>query len=206
MSLEPQSRARRKLIAAARLAARHLSPALPPALFFTDPVRTPDPARIVAHLPAGWGVVYRHFGAPDRKEVAKRLAAVCRRRHLVFLIGADPGLAAEVGADGVHWPFRLRADLRRWRDRFPVQTLSAHTGAELRAAARYPVDAAILSAVFPSRSPSAGEALGALKFRELVRGTVLPVYALGGVTADTAAMAAGAAGLAAVEGMAPFGA
>lgn len=205
MSLEPQSRARRKLIAAARIAARALPERLPPALFLTDPDRTRVPERIVAGLPKGWGVIYRHFGAVDRAEVAASLAKLCRARGLKLLIAADPKLVAAVGADGVHWPFRMRGQMQRWRGRFRLQTMSAHSARELRQAARYPVDAILVSAVFPSRSPSAGTALGPMKFHRLARYCSRPVYALGGVTADTAKLAARSAGFAAVDGMAPFG-
>lgn len=204
MSLEPESRAQRKLIAAARISAGHLSPALPRALFVTDPARTPDPFTVATRLPAGFGVVYRHFGAENRAEVAHGLACICGRRGLALLIAADPELAAEVGADGVHWPFRLAQQARRWRGRFALQTMSAHSGRELRAAARLPVDAALLSTVFASGSASAGRPLGALRFRQLVRGAGLPVYALGGVAAANAGAVAPMAGIAAVDGMAPF--
>lgn len=206
MSLEPQSRARRKLAAAARLAARRLPPSLPPAFLVTDPERTPALEKIVAGLPAGWGVIYRHFGAPGRESVAAALARICQRRGLGLLIAADPELAMAVGASGVHWPFRLRAEMRRWSARFPLQTVSAHSAAELRAAALFPADAVLLSAVFPSNSPTAGKALGALRFRALARASGLPVYALGGVNSANAGVAAQAGGFAAVEGMAPFGA
>ena len=205
MSLEPQSRAQRKLIAAARLSAAHLPPALPPAWFVTDPARTPDPAAIASGLPAGFGVIYRHFGAADRESMAQTLAGICTRRGLAFLVAADPGLAAKVGADGVHWPFRLRHAARRWQTRFAVQTVSAHSARELRVAAELPVDAVLLSTVFASRSASAGTALGALRFCQLVRETGLTVYALGGVTPENAGAVARVAGFAAVDGMAAFG-
>ena len=205
MSLEPQSRAQRKLVAAARLSASHLPPALPPAWFVTDPARTPDPAAIASGIPAGFGVIYRHFGAADREGVARALAGICRRRGLAFLVAADPGLAVKVGADGIHWPFRLRHGARRWQTRFAVQMVSAHSGREMRVAAALPVDGVLLSTVFASRSASAGTAMGALRFRQLVRDAGLTVYALGGVTPENAGAIAGAAGFAAVDGMAAFG-
>ncbi|MDP1555003.1 MAG: thiamine phosphate synthase [Hyphomonas sp.] len=205
MSLEPQSRAQRKLIAAARTSAAHLPPTLPPAWFLTDPARTPDPAAIARALPAGFGVIYRHFGAADRESVALTLAGICAHRGLAFLVAADPELAAEMGANGVHWPFKLRSEARRWQTRFAVQTVSAHSGRELRAAAGLPVDAALVSAVFASQSRSAGAPLGSLRFRNLVKGAGLPVYALGGITPENAGAIAGMAGFAAVDGMAAFG-
>ncbi len=204
MSLEPQSRAQRKLIAAARLSAAHLPPALPPAWFVTDPARTQDPAAFARGLPAGFGVIYRHFGAEDREGVARTLAGICARYRLALLVAADPGLAAKVGADGVHWPFRLRHAARQWQTRFALQTVSAHSARELHVAAGLPVDAVLLSTVFASRSASAGPAFGALRFRRLVRDAGLPVYALGGVGPDNAGTVAGFAGFAAVDGMAAF--
>jgi len=205
MSLEPQSRAQRKLIAAARISAAYLPPALPPAWFITDPARTPDPAAIASGLPAGFGMIYRHFGAADRVHVAQALSGICARRGVVFMVGADPELAAKVGADGVHWPYRQRSRARRWQSRFALQTVSAHSGRELRVAARVPVDAVLLSTVFASRSASAGAALGALRFRILVEAAPLPVYALGGIGPGNAGRVAGAAGFAAADGMAAFG-
>lgn len=205
MNLQPQSRAKRKLIAAARLSAAHLPAGLPPAWFVTDPARTPDPASIARGLPQGFGLIFRHFGAPDRESVAQVLAGICARRQLTFLIAADPELAGRAGADGVHWPFRLRTEARGWRTRFAVQTLSAHSGRELRCARGVPVDAVLLSTAFASRSATAGTALGAPGFRKLATGARLPVYALGGVSPETAGSVAGVAGLAAVEGMALFG-
>ncbi|HRD28437.1 MAG TPA: thiamine phosphate synthase, partial [Caulobacter sp.] len=61
-----------------------------------------------------------------------------------------------------------------------------------------------VSPVFASRSPSAGRPMGVEAFAALVRAAPLPVYALGGVNARTAARLteSGAQGLAMVEGLA----
>ena len=165
----------------------------------TDPKRTPKPERIVEELPPGFGVIYRHYGSKDRFEVGARLAALCRRRRLTFLVSADPALAQCVRADGVHWPEAklrgVRARSSRW-----IETASAHSPRAINKAKKFGADAAILSAVFASASPSAGAPMGALRFRETARGGVLPVYALGGVTYRNAARAmAHAAGWASIE-------
>ncbi len=175
--------------------------ALPRAYFITDPKRTPDPVRIAAQLPAGFGVIYRHFGAVDRVETARALARVCRRRRLVLLIAADPELALAVGADGVHWPQARLRGLRVRREGW-IETASAHGPADIARAARLGVDAALLSPVFASNSPSAGAALGVMRLARLAGEAALPVIALGGVKARNAgrAMARGrAAGWAAIE-------
>lgn len=189
---------------AARMAARHLPGDLPPAFFLTDPARTPHPERIVAGLPAGWGVIYRHFGATDREEVARRLLRLCQRRKLVFLIGADGALAAKIGADGVHWPARMAREARKWRGRFKLQTCSYHSGdrpGDLRA---LPVRAALVSTVFASHSASAGTPMGTQKFRRLATILPCPAYGLGGVNPDIGLCVAYSAGLAAIDGWSCF--
>jgi thiamine-phosphate pyrophosphorylase len=202
-----QAAIRRKLRAAERLArrTRNAPDRLPAAWFLTDPDRTPDPCAIAARLPSGWGVIYRHFGAADRADVARRLARICRRRGLVLLIAADPELARRVRADGVHWPEqRLPAHVPRrpgW-----IVTAAAHDLAGLRRANRAGGDAALLSPVFASRSPSAGRPIGAAGYLRITKHAPLPVLALAGVEARTAAAtvsthAPRAAGWAAIDGV-----
>lgn len=189
---------------AARVAARHLPEGLPPAFFLTDPERTPDPETVVAGLPAGWGVIYRHFGAPDREIVARRLLKLCRARKILLLIGADAELAAKIGADGVHWPKRLAGQSRKWRRRFKLQTMSGHRRDNFGQIGTFPVNAVLFSTVFPSRSVSAGAAMGAARFRALATSLPFPVYALGGVTPENGLSISDSAGLAAIDGWACF--
>jgi thiamine-phosphate pyrophosphorylase len=179
--------------------------ALPPLLLFTDPARTPRPEGAAARLPRGCGVVYRAFGAPDAVRRGHALAKVCRRRGLVFIVGADPALAARLGADGVHLPERLsrRAGaIRALRRRFMV-TAAAHGLPAALAARRAGVPAVIVSPIFPSLSPSAGRPLGRFALAAIVRAVGGPVYALGGVNARTVRSLGltGAAGIAGVEAL-----
>jgi thiamine-phosphate pyrophosphorylase len=192
--------------AARRLGARRgAAKPLPPLLFFSDPIRTPSPERIVARLPRGAGVVYRAFGAEDAVACGKMIAQVARRRGVLFLVGGDGALAARLGADGVHLPQRLagRAGLvRALRRRFLVTAAAHDLPAALRAR-RAGVDAIVVSPVFPSRSPSAGRAMGVRAFTALIRAAGLPAYALGGVSAGNTRrlQGSGAVGLAAIESL-----
>jgi thiamine-phosphate pyrophosphorylase len=156
---------------------------------------------IAERLPRGAGVIYRHFGASDAAQTAAALAATARRRGLTLLIGADPALARRVGAAGVHLPERMTAQAPGLTRSGLVVTAAAHGAKGLMRARRAGCHAALLSPVFPTRSPSGGRPLGAVRFARLVRGAGLPVYALGGVDAGTAKRLSmsGAAGLAAVE-------
>jgi thiamine-phosphate pyrophosphorylase len=179
-------------------------------LFFTDPVRTPDPAAVLARLPRGAALVYRAFGAADAVARGRALTALARRRGVMVFAGADPGLAARIGAQGLHLPERMvrrAGQVRRLSRRFRL-TAAAHGAPALALARRAGVEAAVLSAVFPSASPSAGRPLGLRRFDALARGAGLAVYALGGVDAMSARQLRGsrAAGLASVSAIAQVGA
>lgn len=174
-------------------------PAIPALFFFTDPARTPDPVAAAKRLPRGTAVVYRHFGAPDRADIARRLASVCRARALVLLIAADPELAHRVGADGVHWP-ESRVMPRQGPG---LMTAAAHDAKAIARAAACGADACVLSPVFPTRSTTQREPLGVFRASQLARNSALPVIALGGVNARTARLLAGRgfAGVAAIDAL-----
>lgn len=136
---------------------------------------------LARRTPRGAALVYRSFGAPDAEATALSLKAILHARGARLLIGADPALAAKVRADGVHLPERLAARaLGRpgW-----LVTAAAHSA---RAARTARADAVVVSAIFPSKSPSAGAPIGPLGLARIVRAAGRPVYALGGVTNQNA--------------------
>ena len=179
---------------------------MPAILFFTDPVRTPEPEAAAARLPRGAAVVFRAFGAPDALARARRLRALTGRLGLKLLIGADWKLAGAVRADGVHLPQSLGRNARRLKAAHPawIVTVAAHGLAAARRGARGGADAVVVSTVFESASASAGRPMGALRLAMLVRAVGAPVYALGGVDDKSARrlLACGVAGIAAVSGLA----
>ena len=178
---------------------------LPNLLFFTDPKRTPDPERVAERLPAGAAVVFRAFGAPDAAARGRRLREITRRRGLTLMVGADAALALEVEADGLHLPERLAAQALDLRAAHPdwLITLAAHDMRAATVGAGAGTDALVVSPIFPSRSPSAGQPLGVEGLKRIVEAVRTPVYALGGVRADTATLLldTGIVGIAAVEAL-----
>ncbi len=163
--------------------ARTIAPRLPVFFFMTDAQRTPDPVATARALPPGCGVILRHYEALGRTILAQALARVCKRRNLVFLVGADSALAQKVGADGVHLPEALigrAAEIKRRHPRWIV-TVAAHSRIALHRAARNRADAAFVSPVFPTASHPGQPAMGPLKFSALTKGVGLPVYGLGGI-------------------------
>jgi thiamine-phosphate pyrophosphorylase len=187
-------RAARRLGRNARSAKR-----LPTLLAFTDPQRSGDLLALAGRLPRGAALIYRAFGAADRLEAAWALRRITWRRGVWLIIGADVALARAVRADGVHLPERMGGQAARLRG-FRLLTVAAHTPSALRRGLAFGADAAVLSPVLSSDSPSAGRPLGVLRTARLVRGAKGAVYGLGGIDGKSAGRVAatGVAGLAAV--------
>jgi thiamine-phosphate pyrophosphorylase len=184
----------------ARIAARPAL-ALPPLLFFTDPGRTPRPWETAARLPAGSGVVFRHFGAQDALETAQRLREATRRRDGLLLIGLDADLTEAVEADGVHLPQRalgMAADLAQRRPGWRL-TGAAHDLETMKSIRG--LDAVVVSPVFPPGGRSSMKpALDVEGLKPLLQAAPCPVYGLGGINAGNAArlIGSGLCGLAGV--------
>ena len=193
---------------AQRLRAEYVGPPcrLSPLVFMTDPLRIDGRMEtivdVVAGLPDGCAVIYRHFG--DSKE-AEALRTLTQKQGRQLLIGNDPELAVELGADGVHFsrdetlggPIKWRALKPDW-----ILTMAGlKSGAYL--APLDSLDALFISSIFPSQSPSAGTPIGAEALRRRAQALPVPLFALGGIEPGTAAqlIETGAAGLAAIGGL-----
>ena len=185
-------------------ALRTPAPALPALFLMTDDQRLPDPEAAIRALPAGAGVVFRHYRDPQRERRGAALRALCRARRLVFLVAGDGRLAARLGADGLHLPEGMSGGLRGWRRRRPgwLITIAAHSAPALRRAAG--ADAAFVSPAFATESHRGAPCLGPLRLAALIRQSPVPAIALGGISARSARRLNGIrlAGVAAISGLA----
>ncbi|WP_051279944.1 thiamine phosphate synthase [Hellea balneolensis] len=175
---------------------------LSPLIFMTDPSRVPDVVTAAGKLPRRTAIIYRHFGSAHRFVDAENLRQVTFEREQQLLIGDDPALAIDIGADGVH--FKRGAKVKAptlWRQRCPDWLISM-AGLKL---GQYQGDMTVLdgllvSSIFPSESPSAGEPIGIQGFSNKVSTLPVPVFALGGINKTTAPklLGSGAAGIAGI--------
>ncbi len=136
--------------------------------------------------------------------LAQQAAQLAKRHRARLLIHADPGLAQEVGAAGVHLPERqLMALTTRPLPRPYLVGVSCHTEQALVQAARIDADFAVLSPVKATASHPEAKPLGWAGFGTLADTATYPVYALGGLSeADLPeAFAHGAQGIAAIRGL-----
>ena len=196
--------ARAKLARAARaLNARF--PALPPLILMTDQLRLRDPIAVARVLPKGAAIILRHTDADARASLAECLIRIARERALLMLVAGDAALAARLGCDGLHLPEARAPEAAHWKALHPswLITAAAHSARGVGTAARSRCDAVLLAPAFPTRSHIERAAFGVSRFRFVAERAALPIYALGGVNAQTVRRFAGArlAGIAAIEAL-----
>jgi thiamine-phosphate pyrophosphorylase len=200
------SLARAQLARAADALSRAARSILPPLVLMTDDERVADLRATVLALPRGSLVVLRAREKERRIELATRLSRFAREGSLKWIVADDPALAASAGADGTHFPERKISLAASWRVRRPgwLITCAAHSLDACLRAKRAGASAVLLSPVFPTASHPGRSSLGSLHARSIARHASLPVYALGGVDAQTARQLEGAdlVGLAAINGLA----
>ena len=133
--------------------------------------------RVIARLPRGSGVVFRHYHLPEaeRRQRFKAVRRLCRARGHVLILAGPPALARAWRADGSYGA------------PCPGRTIAtAHDLAEIALANRLGAAAVMLSPVFPTRSHPGAATLGPLRFWALAARVAVPVIALGGMTPRTA--------------------
>lgn len=124
----------------------------------------------IARLPAGAGIVFRHYSlaAAERRALFERVRDAAPGPVLL----AGPADQAEAwGADGSHGRGRG----------FGLRSAPVHDHAQIRAAERDGAALLFLAPVYPTSSHPDARPLGLARFAWLARRTRLPVIALGGM-------------------------
>jgi len=142
----------------------------------------------------------KQLSARDLSGLVEAVLRVAQSSRILVNTRTDVALAC--GAHGVHLPAGSMAasTIRRIAPTGFLIGVSCHTIEELRASEREGADFAVYGPVFPSSTKSLAP-IGIQAFQEAAASVRLPVYALGGVTAENAprCIQAGAAGVAGIS-------
>ena len=117
----------------------------------------------IRRLPKGAGVIFRHYTLPpaERAALFDQVERVARARRLMLVL---PG---KFGGHG-----RYRGALTAPVHSIPERIAAERNGARL----------IFVSPVFPTTSHPGSRALGRVGFGRIIRGSAVPVIALGGMT------------------------
>ncbi len=144
----------------------------------------------------------KNMNLAEYKSLAQQVIALARQYGCKVLLNADPSLVPELAAAGVHLDSTRLAKYatRPLSPEFMVAA-SGHSLQELVKAKNIGANFALLSPVKYTSSHPDTVPLGWEKFKSIIAQVELPIYALGGVSADdeAAALAAGAQGLAGIR-------
>lgn len=158
-------------------------------------------AAVLARLPRGAGLIFRHHHLPagPRRARFRELARAARRHgHAVALAGSVRE-ARRWAADAAYGP-PARLARRAPGCRAVLRLATVHSWRELAAAQRVRADAVLLSPVFATRTHPGAATLGTVRFRLMASRALLPAIALGGMDARRA-RAIGAVRWAAIDGL-----
>jgi thiamine-phosphate pyrophosphorylase len=173
-----------------------------------DLLRGRSAAAVVAAALAGGGriVQVRAKTAADAAflALAREAVAAARGGGAALLVNDRPDVALLAGAGGVHLgqDDLAPADARRVLPAGSILGLSTHDDAQVEAADREPIDYVAVGPVFATRTKrDPHPAIGLAGVRSARARTRLPLVAIGGIDADTAAavIEAGADGVAVVS-------
>ncbi len=140
----------------------------------------------------------------DLRQLAVNLLTLCRYYGARLLLNGSPELAAEIGADGVQLGVHSGtiAAARRLLGERALIGYSAHSTQEVETAAAQGADFATFSPVYYTASKAQyGPPQGLQALRDTCDKAALPIYALGGITADRVSdvICAGACGVALIS-------
>ena len=144
----------------------------------------------------------RDRGLPDtlKRGYVAALIQRARSKGAIVVLNDEVELALELGADGVHLSAERLADCSA-RPALEWVGASCHDRHELERAAQLGLDYAVLVSIRETPTHPTGQPIGWEGFSAKAQGLPIPVFAIGGVSAEdmVTARAAGAHGLAAIR-------
>lgn len=160
--------------------------------------------RIAAAHPAGILLREKDLTEAEYRRLAEEVLAVCGEYRTPCILHGFPRVALLLGARGLHLPVRkLDALSPAERKQFPVLGASCHSAEEARQAEARGCTYITAGHIFDTDCKKGSPGRGLPFLEEVCAGVSVPVYAIGGITAERAAgvKAAGARGACVMSGI-----
>jgi len=164
----------------------HQDTTLPTWFVMTDHERLADPVPLIPYLPPNSALIVRDLDIDRQSKTMRRVLPICQDHGVALLTSLNRPPRYLIG-DGIHIPenslcYWKQTDI--WRLRPTIITSSAHSFRSLGRAAKFGVDACLLSPVFATKSHKNSASLGMPRFASLCRKASLPVIGLGGISTN----------------------
>jgi 8-oxo-dGTP diphosphatase len=144
----------------------------------------------------------KHLDRRDHLNIARQTLDLCRQYGATLILNGPIEMALDIGCDGVHLDSHTLMSLkeRLTRDEMLISA-ACHNAEQLAQAEQVGVDFVTLSPVLQTRTHPDAAPLGWEHFGQLVAGTRVPVFALGGMHPELlgGAKKLGAWGIAAIS-------
>lgn len=126
-------------------------------------------------------------------EEAKELQALCRERHVPFIVNDNVDIAKAMDADGVHvgQDDMAALDARAKLEPDKLIGVSAHTVEEALLAEKQGADYLGVGAVFPTSSKSDVGEMSYETLKAICKAVSIPVVAIGGISGENVGKLAG---------------
>lgn len=126
-------------------------------------------------------------------EEAKELQALCRERHVPFIVNDNVDIAKAMDADGVHvgQDDMAALDARAKLGQDKLIGVSAHTVEEALLAEKQGADYLGVGAVFPTSSKSDVGEMSYETLKAICKAVSIPVVAIGGISGENVGKLAG---------------
>lgn len=153
--------------------------------------------QVAAAHPAALILREKDMEEGDYEVLAREVQILCRRHQVPFIAHTFVGVAAHLGADGLHLPLPLLRRLRESGAALPAYLgTSCHSLEDVREAKRLGCSYLIAGHIYATSCKPGLPPRGLAFLREVTAAAELPVYAIGGITPARLreVLAAGAAG------------
>ena len=123
----------------------------------------------------------KNWPAARIRRLAEQILTIAKPARARVLLNGDAELARQLGCDGVHWTAATLLGAHARVDGM-LCAASCHNADELARAAALGLDFAVLGPVAATPTHPWSEPLGWPRVEAMLRGSPIPVYALGGLT------------------------
>jgi len=125
----------------------------------------------------------KNLSFDEFKVFSKEVIKICKPSNVKVIINSDVNLAYEIKADGVHLPSKYLLDIKKIPKNLIVAA-SCHTQNDIDIAEKLNIHFVVLSAVNRTLSHPDILPIGWNKFQKIANKTNIPIYALGGLSAN----------------------